>query len=106
MGEKMSNPIKDIQLYQGLCDVEELLQTRGWCKGVLRNDKGEFCIRGAIDYVYVAQGKGRDLENLRHAVEHSCYDLFGAELEVLNDSPLTTFENIKAILKKAREQLQ
>lgn len=97
----MSNPIKDISLYQGLCEVEEALLTRGWCKGVLRNAKGEFCIRGAINYV--AQDKGRDFDNLCQAVEHSCYDIFGAELEVLNDSSLTTFKHIKAILKKARE---
>jgi hypothetical protein len=102
----MSKPIKDIELYNALCEVEEILRRDGWCKGQTHAKTGEHCLSGAVDVV-MTSGKYTD--------DQERYNLWSKLIRALgngqpivsrfNDHPKTTFKDVLNRIKSTREKL-
>jgi hypothetical protein len=93
----MSKPIKDIELYNALCEVEEVLRREGWCKGKLHAPTGEHCLAGAAETVTRQYGLWWKLFNALGNGQPT--------VAAFNDDPSTTFEDIIYRIKSAKEKL-
>jgi hypothetical protein len=89
----MSKPI-DIQLYNDLCAVEDVLRRDGWCQGVSHDADGRHCLMGAVDVVTRNYGRWLGLQGA-----------LGRGMVAFNDHPMTTFEMVLARIKRARDRL-
>ena len=100
--------IKDPELYVALCEVEGLLEEKGWIKDRLKSQEG-YCVQGAIDEVCQGVGQQDLWEKMRRAVARalpmSPRHSWSTQATVVgfNDGPATTYDDIRRVLRKARE---
>jgi hypothetical protein len=101
----MSKPIKNLQLFNDLCAVEETLIKLGWYQGDSHGPGGSICLVQAITTV-TARTPATFLERFC-AVERALWSAIstGEPVHVFNDNPATTFGDVLAKLKIAREAL-
>jgi len=101
----MSNSIKDLQLYNDLCEIEEILRRDGWCQGELRDAQGRHCLVGVIDIVTEEKDNCTVLEAYdRWWKIYSGLGL-GSRVAKFNDLPTTRFKDVLARIKAARDAL-
>jgi hypothetical protein len=95
----MSKPIKDVQLFNDLCAVENLLEKDGWCKEALEDNKGRHCLIGAAAVVAWDDSDNKRWCKLKASL--------GGCLVIMNfnDAPETTFEDVRARIRAARDAL-
>jgi hypothetical protein len=98
----MSKPIKDVQLFNDLCAVETLLEKDGWCKDVSQDSLGQRCLGWAASEVAWANSGDNDRwDKLMKALG----DGDGGRIVGFNDAPETTFEDVRARIRAARDAL-
>src|SRR5215207_1692161 len=96
----MSGPISDLQLFADLDAVEEVLLRDGWTKRTEFDPvTGARCVRGAAKYVL--SGAVRRSERYL-AIRRA---LGGVRVPDFNDHPETTFDDVLARLRAARDAL-
>ena len=96
----MSKPIKNIQLFNNLCAIEETLISRGWCQDRIIDDAGRVCIMGAVVNVVPYD---KDWCILVEAIESAIPTAL--PVTGFNDDPATTFDDVLGVIRKAREAL-
>ena len=83
-------------------EVIDLLGTPDrWCKGALRSHDGRYCIRGAVRAVDAA-------DVLEPVILEAIGQVAGKRfrrIELFNDHPNTSHEQVLAVLYRARENL-
>lgn len=83
-------------------EVIDLLGTPDkWCKGALRSHDGRYCIRGAVRAVDAA-------DTLEPSILQAIGQVAGKRfrrIELFNDHPNTSHEQVLAVLYRARENL-
>jgi len=103
----MSKPIKNLQLFNDLCAIEETLIERGWCKDDMFGSDGRVCVLGAANIVYgigVDSVQALGVCERAFAVSNALKSVMGI-VTLFNDNPKTTFDDILAKLREAREEL-
>ena len=101
----MSKPIRDIELYNALDEVENVLRRDGWCQGGERDEHGRRCAGNAV-YEVARIAKKDDV--LRHAMLAA---ITGERIMVMramidfNDNPFTTFEKVIERIRAAKNAL-
>ena len=101
----MTKPIKNLQLFNDLCAVEEVLIERGWCKGKSSDDNGRVCLMKATSVV-VCPNKGHPDNYYRLvALDETLRSTIGQDPVIFNDDPDTTFDDVLTKLREAREAL-
>lgn len=96
-------PITNPQLYLDLIHVEDLLEREGWIKGKLGSSEGR-CLMGAVTDVCMQKKDGSELSERWNDLSRAIgIGLSGAGVVAFNDDPGTTFEDVRAVLRKARE---
>ena len=103
----MSKPIKELQLFNDLCAIEETLIERGWCKHDMITSDGRVCVLGAANIIYgigVDSVQALTVCERAFAVARALKSVMGI-VTIFNDDPKTTFEDILAKLREAREAL-
>ena len=93
----MSKKIKThSKVAQELAALDKFLShPNKWCKGTLTNGNGRYCLLGALDAIGTDSATTLALINVK-PIE---YD----SIQAFNDSPKTSFKDIKALIKKARK---
>jgi hypothetical protein len=94
----MSKPIKDVELFNDLCAVEDILERKGWCKNQSRDSFGRVCFAEAISQATWGPGNYERWEKLVNTLGGGCVVVF-------NDAPETTFEDVRAKIRAARDAL-
>jgi hypothetical protein len=98
-------PIRDPELYTGLCEVEDLLEKDGWIKDQSRSSDGH-CLMDAVsrvtDFPYT---QARNAIYSSIIAEAPQYKRIGrcAGVVRFNDDPETTWEDVRRVLRRARE---
>ena len=96
----MSKPIKDIQLYNDLSAVEELLLADGWTQGTEFDPvTGSRCLLGAVTHVLYKQESPERYSAVCETLGPA------AAVAAFNDAPTTTLEDVLARLRAARDAL-
>jgi hypothetical protein len=95
----MSKPIKDIQLYNDLCAVEDVLRRDGWCQHMLEDPSGRHCLMGAVTEVTPEYDRWFAMQDAVKSV------VPWRNVSGFNDHPTTTFDKVLAKLKEARDRL-
>ena len=94
----MSKPIKNLQLFNDLCAVEDTLIKRGWCKDTAIDIGGSVCLMKAASLVTESYPRLDAVDKALRSVIGRCPVRF-------NDHSKTTFNDILAKLREAREVL-
>jgi hypothetical protein len=97
----MSKPIKDIELFNDLCAVEDLLERDGWCKDQTQDEAGRRCFAEAITAVTWGIGNYDRWRKLLNSVGGGSQGIIMS----FNDAPETTFEDVRARIRAARDAL-
>ena len=113
----MTKPIKNLQLFNDLCEIEDTLIKRGWCKGSSVDFEGRVCMVGAAGIVCEIISNG----TVQNFPVKQAEARFGAILDALgaaigrktervpitmfNDLPKTTFDDVLRTVREAREAL-
>lgn len=112
----MTKPIKNLQLFNDLCAVEETLKERGWCKGAAIERDGRVCVLGAAGVATGAmeENYGSLSPNDRfNAIVSALNSLMPGynelpwttfDITAYNDHPGTTLDDVLAKLREARER--
>lgn len=115
----MTKPIKNIQLFNDLCEIENVLIERGWCKNAMVNPvDGRVCVVGAA---IIVGERGEDpgtnvvwnalmATNLKISqrgidISNALHSVMGCSITLFNDDPDTTFNDVLAKLREAQEAL-
>jgi hypothetical protein len=96
----MSKPIKDVQLFNDLCAVEALLEKDGWCKDTMENSVGQRCLAGAVTEVTWGEFVNSYARWCKAMVA-----LGDDDVVKFNDATETTFEDVRARIRAARDAL-
>ena len=97
-------PIKDPELYAGLCEVEDRLEEEGWIQGLSQSSDGH-CLMDAIDRASSLYDQTRDAIYSAIVAEAPQWRAWSACTGVMgfNDGPETTYDDIRRVLRRARD---
>ena len=97
-------PIRDPELYAGLCEIEDILENDGWIQGLSQSSDGH-CLMGAISRANGLYDRTRDAVYSAIVAEAPQWHAWSPCTGVtgFNDDPETTFDDVRRVLRKARE---
>jgi hypothetical protein len=101
----MSKPIRDIELYNALDEVESVLRRDGWCQGEERDAQGRRCAGNAV---YEAARITKKNDMLRYAMLVAITGKRVVPTRAMidfNDDPSTTFEAVVERIRAAKNAL-